>query len=244
MTNFTPGSSPQDETEAIWQDCANVLQHELLRTFSHISGCTELLLLGKGGPGPLTEVQEAFLKSIRKNVKESKKLLSLITLAAIETASLPKNLEVVKLATCVEQAVASLQGEMTLKNQNLTVELSPLSPLLMDKNRLVQILVNILENAHRYTYSGGEIKLTTEKVDEFVKIVVIDTGIGIATQDQKFIFQTFYRGADRYIQEQEGIGLGLTVTKRLVEYFGGTIGVESEIGKGSKFWFALSGTAE
>jgi two-component system, OmpR family, phosphate regulon sensor histidine kinase PhoR len=182
-----------------------------------------------------------YANTLWQSIREGRKLLDdLFTIAEPS----PKNLEAVKLTPCVEKVIAILQKEIVSKNQELILELPLLPPVLIGEKYLEGILVRLLENACRYTYNKGKIILSAERFDKIVKIAVTDTGIGIATKEQKFIFEMFYRGTDAYIQEQKGVGLGLAVSKCLVEYFGGEIGVESELGKGSKFWFTLPVAAE
>ena len=108
-----------------------------------------------------------------------------------------------------------------------------------DERKVKQILVNLLSNAVKFTPEGGQIKVEARLGDSAVIVSVIDTGIGIAKEDQEAIFEEFRQVGSNYAHKREGTGLGLTLTRKFVEVHGGKIWVESEVGKGSKFTFTL-----
>jgi len=108
-----------------------------------------------------------------------------------------------------------------------------------DERKIKQILVNLLSNAVKFTPEGGQIKVEATLGDSAVIVSISDTGIGIAKEDQEAIFEEFRQASGNYAQKREGTGLGLTLTRRFIEMHGGTIWVESEVGKGSKFTFTL-----
>jgi two-component system phosphate regulon sensor histidine kinase PhoR len=98
----------------------------------------------------------------------------------------------------------------------------------------------VLENAHLYTPAGGKITATAKAQNDFVRLTVTDTGIGIKPEDQETrLFTKFFRADDPVVQEHKGGGNNLYVAKRLVELMGGEMGAESELEKGSTFWFTL-----
>ena len=108
----------------------------------------------------------------------------------------------------------------------------------MDKDRLHEVVVNFLSNALKYTDAGSVVvKMTNPSLDK-VKVEVIDTGRGITSKEQKKLFRKFYRVKSN-IGKTIGSGLGLYISKLLIEKFGGEIGVVSQAGKGSNFWFVL-----
>ena len=117
-----------------------------------------------------------------------------------------------------------------------------------DNNRIIQILTNLLSNANKYTPQGGKISITAEKksnqwdpdgAPEVVFVNVQDTGYGISPEDQIKIFQKFFRSEDENIREISGTGLGLNITRHLVEMQGGRIWCESELGQGTIFSFTI-----
>ena len=113
------------------------------------------------------------------------------------------------------------------------------SRIIADQGRLEQVLINLLENAVKYTPKGGMIRLFTEDEGGFVRISVADTGIGIPTKDIPRIFERFYRVDEARSREQGGTGLGLSIVKHIVHLHGGEVSVSSEQGKGSAFSFTL-----
>ena len=108
-----------------------------------------------------------------------------------------------------------------------------------DERKVKQILVNLLTNAVKFTPEGGQVKVEAKVGDSAVIVSIVDTGVGIAKDDQEAIFEEFRQVGGNYAQKREGTGLGLTLTRRFVELHGGKIWVESEVGKGSKFTFTL-----
>jgi signal transduction histidine kinase len=108
-----------------------------------------------------------------------------------------------------------------------------------DKNRLEQILLNLLSNASKFTEQGGRVRIHVGREGDYCQVAVIDTGIGIKKEDQKHIFEAFIQGKTLLDRNKQGTGLGLTLTRQFVETMGGSIWLDSEYGKGSTFIFTL-----
>jgi signal transduction histidine kinase len=111
--------------------------------------------------------------------------------------------------------------------------------MVADERKLKQVVVNLLTNAVKFTPDGGTVSLRAAREDGEVRLSVHDTGIGIAPEDQERIFEEFQQATHRGDQSREGTGLGLTLSKRMVELHGGTLTVDSAPGKGSTFTVAL-----
>jgi len=114
-----------------------------------------------------------------------------------------------------------------------------LGEFVADERKLKQVLVNLLSNAVKFTPEGGRVGVRAAPANGEVEVSVSDTGVGIADADQELIFEEFRQVGSDYARKHEGTGLGLALTKRLVELHGGRIWVKSELGKGSTFTFAL-----
>jgi two-component system phosphate regulon sensor histidine kinase PhoR len=139
----------------------------------------------------------------------------------------------------IAKACVLLQERAAQKNIEIINEsVSGLLPRVMaDQGRLEQVLVNLLENAIKYTPDGGSVRLFTEDSGDFVRVSVADTGIGIPFKDLPRIFERFYRVDEARTREQGGTGLGLAIVKHIVQLHGGNVSVTSETGQGSIFSF-------
>ena len=133
---------------------------------------------------------------------------------------------------------------MQIKKQNLTYHIDPSIPMFLkgDRGRLAQVIINLLINAVKFTSEHGRVHLSASAINESseavtLQIEVSDTGIGISEEQQKDIFNVFYKIDDRITSIYSGAGLGLPISKRIVEMMDGKIWVESSLEKGSKFVF-------
>lgn len=215
------------------------VSHELKQPMTAIKGYTDLLV--KGLAGDLTETQRSFLEVIRSNVNRMDTMVQeLLDISRIEAGRLRLEIGQVALREVVEEAVRVIRQEIEAKRQTLEVEIAePLPPVQADRNRVVQILTNLLSNAYKYTPEEGRIRVTVQPNGGFVVCSVSDTGIGIAPEEQERLFTKFFRSQHPMVRAVPGTGLGLVITKSLVELQGGQIWVESEPGKGSAFTFTL-----
>ena len=231
-------------------DFINFVSHELKTPMTSIQGYTELL--AKGAIGPVNEAQAGFLATIRSNVKRMDRLVSdLADISRIEAGRLRLDFAAVPIQEVVDEVVRSTKGQIDEKEQTLVVDVSShLPPVWGDRTRLTQVLTNLVSNAYKYTPHEGQIIVRavqtnnqwdthTEAAPEVLHIYVQDTGIGIKPEDQKQIFSKFFRSDDPKARESPGTGLGLNITKNLVELQGGQIWFESEFRKGTAFHFTI-----
>jgi signal transduction histidine kinase len=161
-------------------------------------------------------------------------------ISRIETGRLKLECSLIQVQGYVEEVVRSLQPKLEEKQQSLDADFQPgLAHVFADPNRLMQILTNLVSNACKYTPVGGKIHIRAYQQDQMVRIDVVDNGIGINAEDQARLFSQFFRSEDPAVREEQGWGLGLSVTKLIVEIMGGNIGFTSVFSQGSTFWFTL-----
>jgi signal transduction histidine kinase len=236
------------EADLAKSEFVSFVSHELKTPMTSIRGYTDLLL--GGAVGTINEAQENFLNTVRSNVNRMATLVSdLGDISRIESGRLRLEFASVEITSAVNEVVRSQTQGFEDKGQILKQEISDdLPPVWGDRIRIVQILTNLLSNANKYTPNDGSIIIRAERkvnlwdpegAPEVVLIAVEDTGIGMANEDQAQIFTKFFRSADPKAREVAGTGLGLNITKYLVEMQGGKIWFESEYGKGTIFSFTM-----
>ncbi|HXF84712.1 MAG TPA: GAF domain-containing protein [Anaerolineales bacterium] len=222
--------------------------HELKNPMTSIKGYSELL--AAGAVGPINEMQANFLSTIRANVERMSALVSdLNDNAKIEAGRLRLDYKPVDVHEVVDEVIRSTKRQVEDKKQSIELDIPPKLPLVWaDPIRVAQILTNLVSNAHKYTPEGGRIVIGAEAslnrwdpegARQVVHLWVKDNGIGISLEDQARIFQKFFRSDDTKAREVPGTGLGLNITKSLVEMQGGRIWFESEFRRGSTFHFTV-----
>jgi signal transduction histidine kinase len=209
-----------------------------------IKGYSELL--SAGAVGPMTEMQSNFLGTIRSNVERMKTIVEdLNDNSKIEANRMKLDFKAVDVSDVVETVVRSTKRQIEDKKQTIEIQLPEgLPKIWADRTRVEQILVNLVSNAHKYTQETGNIAIIAEQSanswdtqgpPSVVHIWVKDNGLGMSPEDQKKIFQKFFRSEDDQARKSPGTGLGLNITKSLVEMQGGRIWFESEFRKGTTF---------
>jgi signal transduction histidine kinase len=163
----------------------------------------------------------------------------ILDLSKVEAGRLRIQREAVDIAASVEEALASIRPGAAAKSIRIETGIAVSDAIFADRVRFKQILYNLLSNAVKFTPAGGNVSVALTCREQFAEISVRDNGTGIQTEDQPFVFETFYQGSSASVGVSEGTGLGLPVTKALVEQHGGRIWFESEPGKGSCFTFSL-----
>jgi signal transduction histidine kinase len=183
------------------------------------------------------------LDSVSEIHKGGKHLLHLINevldLAKIESGQIEMSLELVEVLPIVEECLTLVTGLSTRRNIHISHTVINNLTVLSDRTRLKQVLLNLLSNAIKYNREGGTVAIEVQNTgSDRVRICVTDTGLGIPSEKLAELFQPFNR-LNAENSGIEGTGIGLTITKRIVEMMGGKIGVESKVGAGSTFWIEL-----
>jgi PAS domain S-box-containing protein len=226
---------------------ANTLKSEFLASMSHelrtplhtILGFTELLQ--EELEGPLNAKQKRFVQHVHQ---DSVHLLALINdildLSKIEAGRMDLNIETIDATEVIAETVSSMRGTAEVKGIVLDDGVSAPLYVLADPVRFREIMTNLLSNAIKFTPNGGRVWVEYSQPGEStVEIAVVDTGIGIAAEDQEIIFDKFRQVGSTTKGVREGTGLGLAIVQRLVEMHGGKIFLESTPGRGSRFSFTI-----
>jgi two-component system, NtrC family, sensor kinase len=215
------------------------MSHELRTPLNAIIGFSEVLQ--EKLFGDLNEKQAEYTSDI---LTSGQHLLSLINeildLSKVEAGRMELELRSFDLPLAIENARTFVRERVTKHGIKLDVTVDErLGEYVGDERKIKQILLNLLSNAVKFTPEGGRISINARQLNGSVQISVSDTGVGIAQEDQARIFEEFRQVGSDSTHKSEGTGLGLTLAKKFIELHGGTIWVESEVGKGSTFTFTL-----
>lgn len=215
----------------------SVLVHELRAPLTAIKGSCSLLetfnLVGDAEAAEMIAIASESTDRLIRLVNE------LLDLESIETGSIELKVKPVSVADLLVQATAGLKnydntGKVTVRTRALEAD------VIVDKDRMIQVLINLISNALKYSPDGGTVEVLAERKDNgAIRFSVQDSGPGIARADQQRLFTRFHQLVSPDGTYRQGTGLGLAIAKALVEQHSGVIGVNSEIGTGSTFWFEL-----
>ena len=224
----------------------STVSHELRTPLTSIKSFAEILLSYEGED---KETQKEFLTIINDESDRLTRLINdVLDISRIEAGLM--QWEMIKLAIpeVIETAMDATHALFAQKSLKEDVDLeADLPPVWGDRDKLVQVITNLLGNAIKFTPDGGNIRVKAqvlkgsevEDVSDMIRISVSDTGIGIAPEEKEKIFQKFKQVGDTLTDKPKGTGLGLPISKEIVEHYGGRIWVESDLGKGSTFYFTL-----
>jgi PAS domain S-box-containing protein len=212
-----------------------LVSHEIRTPLASIIGYAELLREDIGGPGAglCAEV-------IERNARRLQHLVGdLLFLSQIQSGKMVMEFRDADLAGLAASAVEELRPEAQRKHIDLALSAAEVPPLAVDPMRIAQVLGNLLSNAVKFTPDGGTVKIRLSSDSGQAVLAVSDTGIGIPAADRDRIFERFFRTATATRHAIQGTGLGLAVTKAIVEAHHGTIAVDSDEGRGSTFTVRL-----
>ncbi len=219
----------------------SVAAHELRTPLTSISGYVEILLDEEFDPlsGDQRKALEIVQQSARRLLTTTDNLLDV---TRIEAGRVELVLQPTDLSALVETVAAEFRPQLEAKAQRLTLRAPPgLPPALCDETRAAQIIGNLLSNASKYTPHGGLITASLAPAEEegFLQVSVADNGVGISAEERAKLFNRFFRAESAHLTGASGAGLGLHITRSLVELHGGRIWFESEPGQGSTFYVTL-----
>ena len=226
------------QLEKIRQDFVANVSHELRTPLTTIKGYAETLL-----DGALKEDQAfQFVQVIQRHTDRLTKIVEdLLMLSKIETKEFQLKIETIFLPNLIDDIIDFVKKPAEKKRISLSRHDMPSSLVIRaDRSYLEQILINLLDNAIKYTPEGGSVNVSAiEKDSKDIQFSIEDNGIGIPKEDLSRIFERFYRVDKGRSKELGGTGLGLSIVKHLVQAHGGRVWVESQLGKGSIFYFTL-----
>lgn len=212
------------------------ISHELRTPLNAILGFSDLLL--QNGSGEWSEKQHRFVEHIHSGGRHILTLVDeMLDLARIDAGKLTLRPMRLQLAAAVQTALFDMELAAQQKQIAITQRVGPELWVRADGARLRQILGNLLSNAVKFTPAEGQVWIDASAKDSSIELVVGDTGIGIEAGEQEHAFEEFWRSTQA--GPQTGAGLGLAITRRLVEAHGGSIRLESEAGQGSRFFVTL-----
>jgi signal transduction histidine kinase len=215
--------------------------HELKTPLTSIVGYVDRILLQRETVGDLSERQERYLEIVKRNSYRLKALVDdLLDISRIESGGIVLDLAPVDVTVEIEDAVRSVQTHADRKNIQVEMDVPQnLPPVLAERLRFSQVVINLLSNACKYSMEGAKVKVSAMPHNGSVQFKVSDTGIGISEADQARLFSQFFRAETPLTREESGTGLGLCITKYLVEAHGGDIWVESKEGVGTTVSFTI-----
>jgi two-component system, NtrC family, sensor kinase len=214
------------------------MSHELRTPLNAISGFSQVLR--KQLYGEINEKQAEYLDDILASARHLTTLIDdVLDLSKVEAGQIELEVALFSLREALDDGVVIVRERATLEGVRVSVSSDPdLGSIMGDERRIRQVVFNLLSNAVKFAPAGGTVEVTAASVDGEVQVSVSDSGPGIAPEDQVRIFEEFQQAAAGK-EQREGTGLGLALSKRLIELHGGRIWVESELGKGSTFVFTL-----
>ncbi|MGV1047996.1 MAG: sensor histidine kinase [Solirubrobacterales bacterium] len=231
-------ASQREQLDRLKDEFVLTASHELRSPLTSVQGFAELLMLERES---LTPKQVETVEIILDNCRHLVRLLNdLLDLARSDAGRLAVRLRPTELAPLVDEVVRTMRAQTKASKQKLTERIDPNLPVVdAEADRIRQILVNLVTNAHEYSPEGASIEVRARVVDDEVEISVTDDGPGIPETQLEHIFERFVRGDAGLTQRVGGTGLGLAIARSLVELHGGTIEAASTVGSGSSFRFRL-----
>jgi signal transduction histidine kinase len=220
-------------------DFMATMSHELRTPLTSIIGYSDMLLSGM--TGELNEKQQGFIQSILNGGETLLNLINdVLDLTKIEAGRLELNFEAVDLRAALLNVLPVVKPRAQDKRIRISTFLpTELPPVWADPAKLNQVLLNLLTNGIKYTHENGSVSVEARLTGDLVEIWVNDTGIGISSEDIERVFQRFTQIDSSATRRQGGTGLGLAIARELVELHGGTMRVQSKLGKGSSFIFTV-----
>lgn len=236
---ITRGFERLAEANRLKSEFVKIVSHQLRSPITNLNWAIDILMTRDMSDNK--EKQAEYYRILKENSNRMIGLVrDLLTVSRLEEGSLKARKENVSLEPIIKNLISRYEPFTVASNVTITLEVHENVPQVVVDARQIEIVIeNLIDNAVRYTKGGGEIKIILEKKDKNLYFEIKDGGVGIPKQDQKFIFQKFFRSENAMRQQPQGSGLGLFISKSIIEKFGGKIGFVSQENMGSTFWFTL-----
>ena len=227
------------EAARLKMEFLTIMTHQLRAPFANLRWVIDLLVSGRIGIVP--KDQKEYLDILTENSQRLEELINkIITVSKIEAGQLPLDKKPFSLKELVQKVITSSRAFAEASNVKIKSNIQENLPnVLGDQSRIREVIENFLDNAIKYTKDRGEVEVSVLKKRKYLYFEVKDSGVGIPKEDQRYIFQKFFRSKSVLKHQTQGSGLGLFIAKSIILAHKGKIGFTSQEGKGSTFWFAL-----
>jgi len=227
------------EASRMKSEFISVVSHQLRSPLSNLRWAIELLMSGR--LGKIEEKQTEYFRILKENSGRMGELVSdLLIVSRIETATLPQKRKEISLEDLIKKLISEFEPFAQASNVEIEFKSEENLPkILADPSQIRLVVENLLDNAVRYIKDRGKVKMLLSRRGQNLYFEIEDNGVGIPKEDQKYIFQKFFRSENILRYQTQGSGLGLYISKAIIERSGGKIGFKSQEGVGSTFWFTL-----
>jgi signal transduction histidine kinase len=227
------------EVSRMKSEFISVVSHQLRSPLTNLKWAIDLIMSGE--LGKIEEQQVEYFKILKENNERMMELVEdLLYVSRIETATLSQRKSEISLVDLIEKMILRFEPFAKASNIKINFNFEKNLPLaFVDPDQMKQVVENLLDNAIRYIKRGGKIDISLSKRNSFFYFEIKDNGIGIPQEDQKYIFQKFFRSKNVLKYQTQGSGLGLFIVKSIIERSGGKVGFKSQEGQGTTFWFTL-----
>ncbi|MHC4871328.1 MAG: sensor histidine kinase [Planctomycetota bacterium] len=238
ILNYSQAEKNMRELNSIKNKFLGIAAHDLRNPLASINGLSEMLL--SGDMGEINDEQKEFIEMILQSGRQMLGLVNeLLDVSVIESGNLTLNKSGQSLKKLIEERHQFNKHLAEKKNMPVTLVLAELPDIQFDRDKISQVIDNYFTNAVKYSPLGSEVTITLTQNENNQKLSVTDQGQGLSEDDQKKLFGEFQKLSSRPTGGEKSTGLGLAIVRKIVEAHGGSVIVESSLGKGSTFSFLL-----